>query len=313
MEIKRVISNLAHGPLSGIFSCIYQIAATVEYSALKLSWKFSGTKKIDEQDAALMRENVTVIFKSFERQHLAKRLYHNIQKYYPGVKVIIADDSKEALDLKDDYVQVIQLPFNSGLSYGLNRALERVETPYVIRMDDDELITPHTRFHEQLRFLMSHPQVDLVGVLPLSTPYCEPLSIVLRHYHDQSGQIPLNRLKIAHGTRLDESRIVVGKAPNIFIVRTKQMKALGYDDHIRMLDHREFFYRAAGRLVSVVDTKAYVFHDHNHFKPEYQRYRTDTDGDRRYIAMKTYYMEAQLMKQKESGRNTDKKQEEEKV
>ncbi len=33
---------------------------------------------------------------------------------------------------------------NSGLSYGLNRALEKVKTPYVMRMDDDELLTLKT-------------------------------------------------------------------------------------------------------------------------------------------------------------------------
>lgn len=78
-----------------------------------------------------MRENVTVIFKSFERQKMAKRLYENLQKYYPGVRVVIADDSRKPLDLQGDSLTIIQLPFNSGLSYGLNQALERVDTPYV--------------------------------------------------------------------------------------------------------------------------------------------------------------------------------------
>lgn len=77
-----------------------------------------------------MRENVTVIFKSFERQKMAKRLYENLQKYYPGVRVVIADDSRKPLDLQGDSLTIIQLPFNSGLSYGLNQALERVDTPY---------------------------------------------------------------------------------------------------------------------------------------------------------------------------------------
>ena len=64
-----------------------------------------------------MRENVTVIFKSFERQKMAKRLYENLQKYYPGVRVVIADDSRKPLDLQGDSLTIIQLPFNSGLSY----------------------------------------------------------------------------------------------------------------------------------------------------------------------------------------------------
>ena len=75
---------------------------------------------------------------------MAKRLYENLQKYYPGISVIIADDSSTPLELQGDSLEIIQLPFNSGLSYGLNRAIEKVKTPYVMRMDDDELLTLKT-------------------------------------------------------------------------------------------------------------------------------------------------------------------------
>lgn len=53
----------------------------------------------DQEEVEFVRENVTVIFKSFERQKMAKRLYENLQKYYPGVRVVIADDSRKPLDL----------------------------------------------------------------------------------------------------------------------------------------------------------------------------------------------------------------------
>lgn len=108
----------------------------------------TGKKKTDEKEVQLVKEQVTFIYKSFERQEMAKRLYRNIQSYYPGVKVIVADDSERPLEIDGEYVEVIHLPFNSGLSVGLNRALEQVTTPFVIRMDDDELLTPYTCFHE---------------------------------------------------------------------------------------------------------------------------------------------------------------------
>lgn len=73
----------------------------------------------DQEEVEFVRENVTVIFKSFERQKMAKRLYENLQKYYPGVRVVIADDSRKPLDLQGDSLTIIQLPFNSGLSYGM--------------------------------------------------------------------------------------------------------------------------------------------------------------------------------------------------
>lgn len=54
-----------------------------------------------------------------------------------------------------------------------------------------------------------------------------------------------------------------------------------------MLDHQEFFYRAAGALVSVMDPKAYVMHCHNWFESGvYEGYRSDYQEDAQYIAMK---------------------------
>lgn len=61
---------------------------------------------------------------------------------------------------------MIHLPFNTGLSVGLNRALARVETPFAMRMDDDELLTPYSKVGRQLDFLLQHPEVDLANILP---------------------------------------------------------------------------------------------------------------------------------------------------
>ena len=123
---------------------------------------FMGKPAISAEDIRNVEENVTFIYKSFNRQKLAKRLYKSIRSYYPKARIIIADDSKEPLDLPC----VIHLPFNSGLSKGLNAALEQVQTPYLMRMDDDELLTPGSKIHDQLHYLQTHPQVDIVGIQP---------------------------------------------------------------------------------------------------------------------------------------------------
>ena len=138
--IKNALKKVIYGPLSPIAVNVFRLVSNVEYRHFTKKWERQGWKKPDQPEIDFVRKNVTIIFKSFERQKMAKRLYKNIQSYYPGIRVIIADDSSKPLDLQGDSLQVIQLPFNSGLSYGLNRALEKVETPYVMRMDDDELL-----------------------------------------------------------------------------------------------------------------------------------------------------------------------------
>lgn len=284
---KKLIRKIANTRFSVVLYVIYQIAIFFVHFFVKVSWFFSGKKKPNKEEVELISENVTFIYKSFERQKMAKRLYKNIQSYYPGVKVIVADDSAEPLDIVDKNLEIIRLPFNSGLSFGLNRALEKVETPFVIRMDDDELLTPDTRFHEQLKFMMEHPEVDLVGVLPFNLPSWTNLKKEAQKYYDQPMSHAPKKLKIPHMTQMDERRKVVAKPANIFIARTDKIRAVGYDDNIRMIDHNEFFYRAAGNIVSVLDETAYVLHYHNKYDRHYQQYRADVQGDMQYIKNKT--------------------------
>ena len=285
-SVKKLIRRIADTRFSVVFYVIYQIAILFVYTFLKITWAIKGKKKPDTQAVQMMRENVTFIFKTFERPKLAKKLYRNIQSYYPGVKVIIADDSEKPLDIVDKDLEIIRLPFNSGLSFGLNRALDKVETPYVIRMDDDELLTPYTRFHEHLDFLMGHPEVDLVGVLPFNLPSWTNLKKEAQKYYEQPmGNAP-KKLKIAHMTQIDERRKVVAKPPNIFIARTDKIREVGYDDNIRMIDHNEFFYRAAGNIVSVLDESCYAAHYHNRYNRHYQSYRSDISEDIEYIRNK---------------------------
>lgn len=285
--LKKWILALSKGPFGWLLRGIWNGLFWLHFQGIKAGCFLGGAKMPNEEQRALMAENVTFIYKSFQRQRLAKRLYRNIQRYYPGVRVVIADDSKKPLQLTGPGLQVVQLPYDVGLSAGLNGALARVETPYVVRMDDDELLTPCSNFHHQLAFLMAHPEVDLVGVLPMAFPAKKGWKeAILRQYSRFSMANAPKALKIPHGTRLDETHIVLGKVPNVFIARTERCRALGYDDNIRRIDHHEFFFRAAGVLTAALDTECFIAHGHCPFDHAYQAHRYQITGDKRYIAAK---------------------------
>ena len=95
------------------------------------------------------------------------------------------------------------------------------------------------------------------------------------------------KLLIPHMTHLDETHIVLAKPPQKMIARTEVMKKIGYDNNIRMLDHDEFFFRAAGVAVSVVETTSFLYHRHNTFDKNYGKYRNDYDKDVEYIKQKS--------------------------
>ncbi len=206
---------------------------------------------------------------------MAKRLYHCFCSNYPGAAIVIADDSAEPLEISG--ADIVHLPFNRGLSKGLIAALDAVNTEYVMRMDDDEFLTPSSNIHGQLSFLQTHPEVDICAVQISARP-----EAAAKEY----GKIKMKKEQlIPAGTEID-GRIVVYKPTNCFLARTEKLRQVGCDPNIHMIDHHEFFCRAVGILVSVQDPHAYVFCCHNRFDRGYAKYRNDMKSDSVYIREK---------------------------
>ena len=282
-KIRILIKWINQSRISAIFKVVADIVAIGEYYVYDFILLCKGYRMPLAKDREYVRENVTFIYKSFERQKMARDLYKSIQRFYPGTQVIIADDSKNPLRIAGKYVSIIDLPFNSGLSYGLNQAIKRVKTPYVIRLDDDHLLTRRTLVEKQLTFLQNHSEVDLVGFGLINALRLETPEEHIHKFYSQSMSYAPKPLKLPHLTRIDDTHIVLGKGLNLFIVKTETLKQIGYDDNIRMIDHDDFFYRAAGNIVSVVAEDTRVFHRHNPFDSGYLRFRNDVERDIRYI------------------------------
>lgn len=284
--MKKLTEAIVKSPFHKLFAVLSDGIVLLQYHTLSLLWRLQGHKRPSAEEVKAVCENVTFLYKSFERQHMAKRLYRNIQAYYPGVHVVIADDSKTPLDLTGANLTVIQLPFRSGLSAGLQRGLEAVDTPFVMRMDDDELLTPFTQIGHQLRFLQEHSDIDLVGMMHRVAPRMHSLEFMTKEYNKHAMLDASRPLLIPHLTRIDETHTVYGKVPNIFLARTDKVREVGYDENIRVIDHHEFFLRAAGVLVSVLDASSWVYHYHNRFDRQYHTYRCDVKQDVLYIRRK---------------------------
>lgn len=282
MDLRRILFFLQNH-FSAICYPLQGVLAAFEYLLYDFWWSLRGFKKPSVEDAALVASNVTFMFKSFERQKQAKELYKSIRKYYPEAMIVIADDSQKPLTLEDDNLKIIQMPFNSGLSKGLNQALAEIQTPFLMRIDDDELLTRRSDIAGELRFLLAHQDVDLIGIPCVDALKFRSLKKTIQPYFKFTMREAPLPLKIAIGTRLDQDHVILGKVPNIFLARTESVRKVGWDDNIRMIDHHDFFFRAAGVLVSALSTKSVVFHNHNFFSPKYNRYRSDWKGDASYI------------------------------
>lgn len=105
------------------------------------------------------------------------------------------DDTAAYLDgLTDPRVRVLHQP-NRGLSFALNAGLELCQGEFTARMDADD-VAHEERLAEQVRYLLAHPEVGLLGTqirplgparagrtthLPLTMPLIEKALLDCRH------------------------------------------------------------------------------------------------------------------------------------
>ena len=284
--LKKIYKKSYKSAAAPVFSVLFRMISWLEYHILNCIWFLKGSRSPDDEEIKLVKDNVTFFVKSFERQKLVKELCKNISHMYPGVNIIIADDSRKPLEVNLANVKVIQLPFNSGLSAGLAAALNEVETPYVVRMDDDELLTLRSNVHRELKYLIEHPEIDLIGFGFTTAVRCRNARNSFKDYYSQPMDDAPKPLKIPHMTVLDDNHIVLGKTANIYIAKTDVIKKIGYDPNIKVIDHHEFFWRAAGIMVSAGALDTVIFHRHNPYDRHYNSYRSDYKDDLEYIRKK---------------------------
>ena len=284
--LKRLYKWTHRSVLAPVISPVYTVVSMAEFYGLNLLWLLRGEKMPNKAEKRLVRENVTFIAKSFERQHLAKGLCRNISRMYPGTAVIIADDSRQPLEIGLSNVKVVHLPFNSGLGAGLHEALEEVKTPYIVRLDDDELLTIRSKVHRELRYLMRQPELDLIGFGHTTAIRLHSPEFNFKEYYKASMDDALRPLKIPHLTKIDKKHVVLGKVANIYLARTDKLREVGFDPKIRVIDHHEFFWRAAGVITSAVALDTVVFHRHNPYEKAYNAFRNDYAADLEYITTK---------------------------
>lgn len=196
---------------------------------------------------------------------------------------------------------MIHIPFNSGLSAGLDAALKEVKTPYVMRLDDDELLTIRTKLHRELRYLMKHQELDLIGFGHTTAIRMHSPQFNFKEYYKYPMEDAVRPLKIPHMTMIDKDHMVLGKVANIYLARTEKVREVGFDPRIRIIDHHEFFWRAAGVITSAVALDTVVFHRHNPYEKGYNTYRGNYAADLEYIRIKRNKMiqEAKRKNEKE--------------
>ena len=201
-------------------------------------------------------DDVTLIIKAFERPLCLSRLITSIDKFYPDIKIIVADDSREILPISRKNLSRIALPFNTGISYGKNKALFAVTTPYVVVLDDDFIFTDETRLEIWLDILESST-IDLVGGDVEGVPHYEAC-LNEQEFKNGIAHFEKRNKGYEYGCPLFDITL------SFWMGKTEEIKKFGaWDDEFKVVEHSVFFLRAFNRIKIAYCDRVKIYHSYN--------------------------------------------------
>jgi len=173
--VGRTLSqHLKRGKLRFIGRPLYNGLIGAELACLKIrerNFSFGKTPLVNEQ--------LTAIVKTFERPDTLRRLVKSVQRLYPDMRIVVVDDSRNPSNLPG--VETIVMPYDSGVSAGRQKALDAVDTPYVLLLDDDFIFYAQTRLEPAMEIMEKNPAIDIMGGEVVSDQ--ERFALNLRHYN----------------------------------------------------------------------------------------------------------------------------------
>lgn len=93
-----------------------------------------------------------------------------INQTYSNIEIICVDDCStdqtvhriKNYQKKDKRIHLLQLPYNSGISFAINSGVKKAKGRFIARIDADDIALPN-RLEIQKQFLDQHPNVAIVG------------------------------------------------------------------------------------------------------------------------------------------------------
>lgn len=219
--------------------------------------------------------NITIGIKTFLRPICLENCLKSIRLYYPGVNIIIADDSNDDIKTRNKAIAEnynatsLDLDFDVGISVGRNVILDNVSTKYLVIVDDDIFFTHQTDIKKMYDFL-EETEYDIIGgCLDGRGMYearfdrytLEPKEI---HYYEQHyGPVYNSSIEAYRSDR----------CMNCFMGNTLSLKKVRWTDKLKLHEHTTFFVNAWIKGLRTAVSKEIVFDEKKVNSREYRKYR----------------------------------------
>ena len=131
---------------------------------------------MSEFKSKIMVKSLTVLMSIYNGEtYLATAIESILSQTFTNFDFLIVDDAstdKSSIILKkfarqDSRIKIITNKQNQGLAYSLARGVEAATTPWIARMDADD-IAIRDRLAKQMQYIDEHPDIDILGSYALN-------------------------------------------------------------------------------------------------------------------------------------------------
>ncbi|XP_002735531.1 beta-1,4 N-acetylgalactosaminyltransferase 1-like [Saccoglossus kowalevskii] len=214
-----------------------------------------------------INNKVTIVAKTFERYDCVNALISSVNKFYPNMTIIIADDSENKQKLEGNNVKHYLMPFLEGYAAGKNLLVSQVRTKYFLWVDDDFVFTNHTileRFIEKLESPTA--ELDLVAG-QLMSPEGKISIFLNKHswaqasYTNEENGGCISESHASYGTLKEFPNCQLkDMVINFFMAKTEAVRKVGFDLEFERISHRDFYVDALGHLRIALCDDVFIEH-----------------------------------------------------
>ncbi|XP_052408813.1 beta-1,4 N-acetylgalactosaminyltransferase 1 isoform X1 [Carassius gibelio] len=218
-----------------------------------------------------INSQVTIITKTFLRYKELGVLIQSIRKFYPKIKIIVADDSLKPENVPGNNIEHYIMPPAQGWFAGRNLAVSQLTTKYFLWVDDDFEFLSETRIERFVEIMEALPELDVLG----GEVSGDQFYFVLEYDEgDENDGGCLRRIREFHQPLPGyDGCFLVDGVVNYFLARTDAVRRVGFDPFLKRVAHTEFFIDGVGKLMVASCKGLSVGHQTHRAQDEYDIYR----------------------------------------
>ncbi|XP_059376087.1 beta-1,4 N-acetylgalactosaminyltransferase 1-like [Carassius carassius] len=226
-----------------------------------------------------INSQVTIITKTFLRYKELSVLIQSIRKFYPKIKIIVADDSLKPENVSGNNIEHYIMPPAQGWFAGRNLAVSQLTTKYFLWVDDDFEFLSETRIERFVEIMEALPDLDVLG----GEVSGDQFYFVLQYDEgDENDGGCLRRIREFHQPLPGyDGCFLVDGVVNYFLARTDAVRRVGFDPFLKRVAHTEFFIDGVGKLMVASCKGLSVGHQTHRAQDEYDIYRNQRKSDER--------------------------------